>query len=46
LTAINAQATSTVCSSKHGLTLVPGRRLAVVLKGLRYHHGMAPVSLG
>jgi hypothetical protein len=46
LTAINDQATSSVCSSKHGLILVPGRRLAVVLQGLRYHLGMAPASLG
>jgi hypothetical protein len=35
-----------VCSSRHVLILVPGRRLTVVLKGLRYHHGMAPASLG
>jgi hypothetical protein len=34
-----------VCSSRHGLILVPGRRLAVVLQGLRYHLGMAPALL-
>lgn len=46
LTVIHAQATSSVCSSQHGLILVPGRRLAVVLKGIRCHHGMPPASLG